>query len=277
MKKVCIITRIRNDEFFLKKFINYYGNEFGEENLYVYLDGEDQIIPFDCGKTNIISCKRIIGNIVNTDKQRLKFLSAQASIHLKKYDIVIGVDVDEFIVVDPKLGVSLLEYLSEKEINTSISPLGVDVGQDMNIEIAIQADKPFLEQRANGYLCPRYTKPSIINKPVVWGSGFHRIKGHNFHIDNNLYLFHFGCIDLQMLLDRFKDSDRIGAGWERHIKKRTKTIRYITNIKKIDWDKYIPIFRTIQKILRPIFSLNKPSMYGYKVIVKIPERFRDKV
>ena len=49
----------RNDEFFLEKWINYYGNCFGEENIYILLDGEDQSIPANLGKTNVIKYPRI--------------------------------------------------------------------------------------------------------------------------------------------------------------------------------------------------------------------------
>ncbi|MDO5571892.1 MAG: glycosyltransferase family 2 protein [Bacteroidales bacterium] len=274
MKKICIITRIRNDEFFLKKWIKYYGSQVGESNLFVYLDGMDQNISFDCGDVNIIKCERIAGHVVDAEKRRLKFLSDMAAIHLNNYDIIIGVDVDEFLVVDPKLNLSLPQYLSKKEINISLSGLGVDVGQHLEQEKIINDSQPFLEQRQFAVLSSRYTKPCVITKPVVWGSGFHRVKKHNFHIDENLFLFHFGCFDMQMLLDRFKDADRMKSGWERHIKKRTRTIDYVTKIKAKSGDKWMPIARLIQTYTRPIYAWNKPSMLFLTMVVSIPERFR---
>ena len=42
MKRICALTMARNDAFFLKKWISYYSEQLGEENLYVFLDGEDQ-------------------------------------------------------------------------------------------------------------------------------------------------------------------------------------------------------------------------------------------
>ena len=38
-KKICAITMARDDEFFLSRWIAYYGKQFGTENLYVLLDG----------------------------------------------------------------------------------------------------------------------------------------------------------------------------------------------------------------------------------------------
>ena len=47
-KKICVLTMVRNDDFILCKWVDYYGRELGKENLYIYFDGEDQIIPDFC-------------------------------------------------------------------------------------------------------------------------------------------------------------------------------------------------------------------------------------
>ena len=138
---------------------------------------------------------------------------------LKKYDLVIGTDADEFLVLDPDVDESLVSYLSKIDINPSVSGLGVDVGQHLNEEQTIDGSKPFLSQRSYGQVSSRYTKPVVVSKPVRWGAGFHRIKGHNFRIDRNLYLLHFGVSDYEMVKARFRDKDRMAAGWERHMKK----------------------------------------------------------
>ena len=54
-KKIAAITMARNDEFFLNRWIKYYGSLLGEENLYIYLDGLDQKNPSKAGKSNCIS------------------------------------------------------------------------------------------------------------------------------------------------------------------------------------------------------------------------------
>lgn len=275
MKKICVITMIRNEEFFLPKWINYYGLQLGEENLYVYLDGKDQTIPDDIGRAHIIPCDRIGGQVVSAEKSRLSFLSNRAMELLKEYDLVIGVDIDEFLVVDPILNKTLQEYLNSIEIKTSLSGLGLDVGQHLKLEKQIDGSKPFLNQRGYAVLSARYTKPSIISKPVVWGSGFHRIKGHNYKIDKNLYLFHFGCIDMKFIEDRFKDKDRLASGWGKHMEKRARTITLVTEKKAKSGEKMIPFARRVQSIFRPIFAWNKPTMFTNKTVITIPKRFRD--
>ncbi|RZS94855.1 glycosyltransferase family 2 protein [Cecembia calidifontis] len=273
-KKIAVITMARNDDFFLSRWIKYYGKELGEENCFIYLDGEDQPVPANAGKVNVFHEKRVAEHVVKAEKRRLGFLSKVAKSLLERYDIIIGVDADEFLVVDPKVGKSLAAYLSEIEINPSVSGLGVDVGQLLGKEPDLDKEKPFLTQREYALLSSRYTKPSVISQPVNWGSGFHRVKGHNFRIDPNLYLFHFGSVDYKMIQDRFKDKDRMATGRAGHIKKRAKTIDIVTKSKAKKEEKWLKIARNLQTYARPIWAWNKPTMLKWKLVIKIPDRFK---
>lgn len=266
---------VRNDEFYLRKWVAYYGAELGMENLYVYLDGKDQEIPDWCPGVNVTAVDKIPGQVVEAEKGRLDFLSVKAAELLKTYDLVIGVDADEFLVVDPKLGLSLQEYLSKADINVSLSGLGVDVGQHTDQEGDIRTDDTFLNQRHYARLSTRYTKPCVIARPVRWGRGFHRIKGHNFHIGKDLFLFHFGYFDLGRIKARFEDPSRRAAGWTKHLERRSKTIRQVTEGKARDWDRWTRFARIIQTFCRPPYALNKPAMFELVIIVRIAERFRN--
>ena len=272
-KKICALTMVRNDEFYLRKWVAYYGAELGMTNLYVYLDGKDQEIPDWCPGVNVEAVDKIPGQVVEAEKGRLDFLSARAAELLGTYDLVIGVDADEFLVVDPKLGLSLSEYLSQTKIRTSLSGLGVDVGQHTELEGDIASDIPFLSQRHYARLSTRYTKPCVIAKPVRWGRGFHRVKGHNFHIGKDLFLFHFGYFDLGRIKARFEDPSRRAAGWTKHLERRSKTIRQVTAGKARDWDRWTRAARCIQTICRPPYAWNKPAMFELVIIVRIADRF----
>ncbi|MBO8446478.1 MAG: glycosyltransferase family 2 protein [Bacteroidetes bacterium] len=274
MKKICAITMARNDEFFLNKWIEYYGAQFGEENLYVFLDGEDQELPAKAGRANIEKCSKVFRVVAKDDKRRIEFISSKARELFGRYDLVIGCDADEFLVVDPQTGKSLASYLSEADIKYCLSGLGMDVGQRIGEEGNLSADKKFLRQRSYAYVCSRYTKPVVIARRGRWGSGFHRFKGHNFHIDPNLYLFHFGSSDARILNSRFADKDRIKAGWARHLKKRFRPIRLVST-KKARGENFLKAARITQTLLRPVYAMNKPSMAFWRLVVKIPERFKD--
>lgn len=272
-KKICALTMVRNDDFYLRRWLAYYGAELGRENLYVYLDGKDQLVPSWCDGVNVTAVDKIPGQVVEAEKGRLGFLSDKAAELLRRYDLVIGTDADEFLVPDPALGLSLSEYLDRADIKTSISGLGVDVGQHTGEEGDISEDGTFLSQRHYARLSTRYTKPCVIAKPVRWGSGFHRIKGHNFHIGKGLYLFHFGYFDLGRIKARFEDPSRRAAGWTKHLERRSKTIRLVTERKAGDWESRTRFARFVQTVFRPPYAWNKPAMFEMVVIVRIPERF----
>lgn len=272
-KKICALTMVRNDEFFLRKWVAYYSAQIGAANLYVYFDGEDQVVPDFCEGINVCVRERVPGQVAAADRGRIDFLSSQASELLKNYDMVIGTDVDEFLVVDPQLGVSLSEFLSRLPARVSYSGLGIDVGQHLGKESEIDESVPFLKQRHYARLSTRYSKSTVITKPVRWGSGFHRVRNTNFKIIKDLYLFHFGCVDMKRLEAKFSDKDKIATGWERHLKKRARTIYDVSQKTVKSWDSWVPKARIIQNFVRPPYAWNKPAMFNAVIIVEIPERF----
>ena len=270
-KRIAAITMARDDDFFLSRWIAYYGKNFGTENLYILLDGNDQIIPDNVGNAHITKLPHTPMSRAAGDKYRIQKLTQLAHKLLKTYDIVIGCDCDEFLIVDPKTKQTLSEYLSNKKIDTTLSGLGLDIGQHLTHETELDINAPFLQQREYALLSTRYTKPIVINKPVVWGSGFHSIKHHNFHIDKNLYLLHFGAVDMKMLETKAK---KRGADWLNHLQRRGNgTINAVTNIKPSS-DKWLKIARILQTYLRPVYALRKPAMLGIKKVIKIPTRFK---
>lgn len=271
LKRIAAITMARNDTFFLSRWIEYYGREIGTDNLYIYLDGTDQDIPENADTAHITKLPHTDMSRAAGDKYRINKMSDLAAHLLKDYDIVIGCDCDEFLIVDPALNTSLSEYLSNKEINTTLSGLGLDVGQHLTHEEPLDTSKPFLTQRSYALLSTRYTKPVVINRPVRWGSGFHSINGHNFHIDPNLYLLHFGAVDMDMLVS--KAASR-GPDWVNHLRRRGNgTINDVTNRRARD-ERWLRIARIMQRIFRPIYAWDKPGMLGIKRVVKIPNRFQ---
>lgn len=270
IKRIAAITMARNDEFFLNRWIGYYGKNLGTENLYIYLDGTDQRTPAAAGNANITKLPHKEEERQKGDKTRILLLSDLAKkLFADGYDIVIGCDCDEFLIVDPALQMTLAEYLSSHATHSNLSGLGLDVGMDLNSESPLDPDKPFLSQRAYALLSTRYTKPVVLTRPATWGSGFHSVKGHNFHIDKNLYLLHFGSVDLDMIKNKLGDR---AASWGAHLKKRARTIDIITKARRRNMP--MNIARVIQTALRPIYDWNKPAMLGLKWVTTLPARFK---
>lgn len=276
-KNIKAMTMVRNDRF-LAKWVAHYGRELGRENLYVFFDGEDQEVPGFCAGVNAVVLPKMQGNVVATDRARARFMSEQAARLMREgAEMVIATDADEFLVVDPALGVGLRRFLSTLPPHPCHSGLGVDVLQHQPEESPVDFSRPFLSQRRRGWLYSRYTKPSVMTRPLQWGGGYHRVKGCDFHIAAGLYLFHFGGVDRESLREISADPTRVENGWQRHQLKRQRALERISRVKARPWDGAVRLARTLQRICRPVFALNKPSTYGLRIVAEIPERFRDTV
>lgn len=265
----------RNDNFYLERWLRYYGAAFGEENLYVYLDGLDQALPSYVGEAHIEKLPHRELSRSEGDKYRIGLLGdLAAKLFSQGYDMVVGTDADEFIIVDPDQSVSLSEYLYQYRHLSTISALGLDLGQHLSLEKELDPSRSLLDQRQFAVLSSRYTKASILTRPLRWGSGFHRVKGHNFHILPHLYLVHTGYCDWERVRLRSSDTARVDGGWEAHLKRRAKTIYHVSNKKAIPADKMLKRARWMQSLFRPIYALNKPMMPTRSVVVSLPKRFR---
>ncbi len=272
-KNIAAITTCRNDTFFLEKWVDYYARAFGAENIFVILDGHDQAAPANLGRANLMRLPHQPLERVPAMRRRARVMSDIARGLHRYFDIVIATDVDEFLVLDPDVGDDLAGYLSAISGRLSVSGLGLDVGQKLGEEGAIDPAKPFLAQRRYAHVSARYTKPSTTFKPVTWGSGMHRIKGHNFHIDPNLYHFHFGMVDYERATGKTGDPDRLATGWEAHLDRRHQLFSIIERAKPVDGDQYFEEARRLESTRRPLYALNKPAMIKGEPVVVIPERF----
>lgn len=273
-KSIAVISMARNDKIFIPKWIHYYGNEFGFENLYLILDGHDQEELENAEKINVIRVPHIELSRAIGDRNRSQIVSKIAQALFLRFDRVLAMDIDEFLVIDPKLNISLKEYLSGKFNVSSLSALGLDVGQHLKKEDPIDLNQPFLEQRSYAHVSSRYTKPIIAFKPITWGTGYHRVKWKNFKIDPNLFLFHFGMVDFELATEKTNDHSRLNEGWSAHLGRRQNLFNLIENTTSINGDEFFAKARRAQTFLRPFYAPNKPGILIGNHIVKIPKRFQ---
>jgi hypothetical protein len=273
-KKIAAVSMVRNDQFFIQKWIDYYGRELGHENLYLFLDGHDQSYPEGHETINVI---RIPGQRLSRsrgDRNRIDLISNFSRALFLRYDMVIAHDIDEVLVVDPDRKLSLADYLQRPVRHASLSALGLDVGQHLELEQPIDPSRPFLEQRSFAHVSARYTKAVVATRPLKWGSGFHRVRHRNFHIDPNLFLFHFGMVDYAISQQKMEDQSLLNAGWRGHLDRRYELFDLVTKKSAVDGDTFFRQARRRESLFRPLFALNKPGMLPEKPVIRIPERFR---
>lgn len=273
-KKIGAVSMVRNDQFFIPRWIDYYGKELGHENLFLFIDGHDQPLPEDHAAINVIRLPRQRLNRSRGDKNRIDLISNFTNALFLRYDIVIAHDIDEALVVDPSRGLSLSDYLQKHVKSASLSALGLDVGQHLELEKPIDPSRPFLEQRSFAHVSARYTKAIVAFRPLRWGAGFHRVRYRNFHIDPNLFLFHFGMVDYDISKRKMEDQSLLNAGWRGHLDRRYELFDLITKKNPVDGDAFFKQARRRESIFRPLFALNKPGMLTEKPVIRIPDRFR---
>lgn len=272
MKRIAAITSVRNDPGFLPRWIAYYGAVLGPENLFVIIDGHDQPVP-DAPMVNVLRVPFVSRPRARGDKARAARATGLAHALLTSFDLVLGTDVDEFLVPDPRTGQGLAAYLSDQRIKTSLSAVGLDVVQHMHSEGPLDPARPVLAQRQFAKLSDRYTKASVLARPVRWGSGQHRVRGHSYHVDPQLYLFHIGNADCAALETRRQDADRQAEGWAGHQKRREALFDEVAAATPQAFDDLVPKAAEALQRRRRWPSWNKPARLRGPSIVQIDQRF----
>ena len=277
LPKIAALTAARNDTFFLTRWIRYYGRILGgSEHLYILLDGTEQLPPPNVASAHVRNIEHLALSRSEGELRRLTLLSQWAQeLFAAGYDVVLGCDADEYLVPDPALHLTLPQLIAPYwQKYPALSALGLDMGQRLGSEPPLQENQSILAQRAYGVLSGRYSKPALMCRPnLTWGRGFHRIKGHNYHILPGLYLIHLGYCDEGILHQRLGDRSRNPA-WQKHIHKQGRTIRYATHRKPLPGDRFLPLARRLQTFCRPPYAWNKPIMPCRGILIQLPERFR---
>jgi hypothetical protein len=258
-KSIAVVSMVRNDSFFADKWITYYGSQFGYDNLYLFVDGMDQKLPSLSKKINCFQVPHIEYKRAKGDRKRAQYISKFAQELFQNYQLVLAMDIDEFLVLDPNQKCSLKAYLSQEFNSSSLSALGLDVGQHPSLEQPIDLKKPFLSQRAYAQVSDRYTKPIVALKPLNWGSGFHRVKGKNYTIDSNLFLFHFGLVDYEHAKKNTQNNQLLSSGWKGHFDRRFQLYSNIETQQPHEADAFFKKARVLLSRRRKWFAWNKPA------------------
>ncbi len=189
---VAVVTMVRDDAFFLKKWVDYYGGLFGRENCYVVNHGRGTEVARIAEGCNIFG---IPGEAhKNFDMKRWRLLN-NLVLGLRSYykHVIVG-DVDEFVVLDPKAGKTLLKFLEQAPKNRVLTPLGLEVIHRIDQEPdAITG--PVLGPRRFVRVAPHYSKPGVVSLGTKIARGGHFTQSDTLITPENLYLFHLKFCD----------------------------------------------------------------------------------
>lgn len=196
--KVAVITTVRDDDFFLRKWVDYYGGFFGREALYVINHGNQQAVREIAEGTNLFPIPDT--NRKNFNPKRWRTQNALVSGLRQWYDHIIVCDVDEFIVMDPASGHDLGSFLAQARKRTVRTAIGLEIAhlrdrEPQGIEISI------LGPRRYAQLNPWYCKPCIISRPCKLSRGGHFAAHDTLNVEEHLFLFHMKYCDFDLYAD----------------------------------------------------------------------------
>ncbi|MGB0799386.1 MAG: glycosyltransferase family 2 protein, partial [Planktomarina sp.] len=178
---------VYNEPVFLPMWLRHYGAHLGIENCFVIDHGSDDGSTDGTGASVIKLPRSPMDNVL-----RVNVNHDLVSMLLRSYDVVYRVDVDEFLVPDPAVASTLLEF-AECEQRPVIRSIGYDL-IDCN-EPPIDLARPISFQRNwlsfSGYMC----KTVMVREPVTWVGGFH--DSDPSPVLGRLFLFHLRFFDIQ--------------------------------------------------------------------------------
>lgn len=166
--KIAVVSDALSPELIFKHWHRYYGGLFGEKNLFLltYAGLSDQFKNISLG--GVIELP-----VGYDDNTRCKFISSFVTAMLASYDAVIRVDVDEFLVVDPREGKNLAEYI-ETMSTPYLAARGFDIIQMPDeAQLDDNAPYPILAHRSCAYPNSALNKIAITKIPITWTPGFH--------------------------------------------------------------------------------------------------------
>lgn len=199
--RIAVLTDALSDQYFFPIWRRYYGGLFGDLNLFLVTYAG--AAPFsDAGLGGVIRLP-----VSYDDATRATAITDLVAMLLAAYDVVVRVDVDEFLVVDPRVAPDIRTYI-EATNRPYDTARGFDVVQ--------MPDEPplrpglVLPQRGVAYANTALNKTAIVRTPLHWSVGFHWCSA--YPECGPLFLLHLKRIDIDWQLSWVAEMTRNIAG-----------------------------------------------------------------
>lgn len=186
------VTMVRDDAFFLERWVSYYGGLFGRENCYVVSHGGGEIVARVAQGCNVMA---IPGKTEKFDMLRWRLLNNLVGGLRQYFKYVVVGDVDEYVVIDPEAGMDLLGFLERAPGRKVLTPLGLEVMHRVNEEVE-PITGPILGPRRFARVTYHYSKPCVIGAPAKISRGGHFSSFGELFTPDAMYLFHMKYCDL---------------------------------------------------------------------------------
>lgn len=194
--RVAALTYVYNESVNLPIWRRYYGQQFGENNLFLIDRSSDDGSTEDLGDVNRIRLP--LTPFDDADKV-LCLSSFQAGL-LSHYDAVVCGDCDEFVVPDPEIYSGLIDYITRMEGDYATC-CGMNVSHIIDRELPIDLEKPILSQRHYARFHSAGCKTLVGRVPIKWEPGLHA-SNRRPNFDRHLINFHLKWMDYGIAMKR---------------------------------------------------------------------------
>ena len=209
-RDIAIFTIVKNEPYFLPKWIEYYSKSFDKRDMYV-LDNESTD-----GSTNnlCVNVEKVITASVNPNNLNYIWITdvvkAQFQKLLNSYNYVFYVDVDEFVISTetPNLRNYLDRQIAEGR-KCFISNGWFLIHYPEKNEIGFDYNKSMLSQRQYAYQFNHYDKPFCANYFLDFAAGQHFAHtelpySSTRRTDPEILLLHAKLFDMEYSVNRYK-------------------------------------------------------------------------
>lgn len=186
--KSAAVTMVWNDNWFLSRWLAYFGPRLGRENLYVITHGPDAVAAELSHGCNVLTVPRD-EITVDFDIIRWKFLSHFTSSLTQFYHSVLCLDVDE-LVVPTAPDRTLSEVLSGLSRTTSWAMPGFEVFPAAPGTETYTNGEGIARQSGTALFSPFYSKSCVATAPIDFYPGAHGSGPEKPSLTNDLALLH---------------------------------------------------------------------------------------
>lgn len=208
--RVAALTVVRDERAMLPRWVRYYGDQLGLENLLVVDDRTTD------GSTDDLPCRVIPSGGFpegRFEKARMALVTRLGAELLRDHDAVIFTDADEFLLADPDRYESLPDFVARRPEVRVGAGLGFNVVHHLDHEAALVEGLPVLGQRQFGKFVGQISKPSLKRVQAPWVKASHGIRAAYTPV-RDLLMVHlkFADFDLTRRTTDLRHSVRVESG-----------------------------------------------------------------
>jgi hypothetical protein len=196
---LAIVCKFYNEPTHAPIWAAYYARQVGAAHCYLIDHGSTDGSGDMLHGMNMIRLLRS----PQEDFYHLRLIKLFCAALLRRYERVVHVDMDEFLVADPAHHANLTAYATACRAPV-VTAIGIELQHRTDSEPDFDSARPLLHQRHYGWFNSAICKPAMTAGPLDWSPGFHCMNQPAAFDD--LYMVHLRYFDRAAGLKRLARS-----------------------------------------------------------------------